>query len=61
MSVATRDVCPGCTGQMAGLVRRACGAGVANLDLVPKRPAVPNLVSCRFGVAPVRGADMGFC
>jgi hypothetical protein len=34
---------------------------VANLDLVAVHPAVPNLVPSRFGVAPVRGADTGFC
>jgi hypothetical protein len=33
---------------------------VDNLDLVAVRPAVPNLVPSRFGVAPVRGADTGF-
>jgi hypothetical protein len=60
VSVAIHDVCPGCAGLIASLARCACGAGVANLDLVPLRPAVPDLVLCRFGVAPVRGADMGF-
>jgi hypothetical protein len=33
---------------------------VANLNLVAVHPAVPNLVPCRFGVAPVRGVDTGF-
>ncbi len=33
---------------------------MANLDLVAMRPAVPDLVPSRFGVAPVRGADTGF-
>ncbi len=33
---------------------------MANLDLVAMRPAVPGLVPSRFGVAPVRGAEMGF-
>ncbi len=28
-------------------MQHACGAGVANLDLVPMRPAVPDLVPCR--------------
>jgi hypothetical protein len=60
VSVATHDVHPGCAKLVAGLAQRACGAGVANLDLVTMRPAVPNLVPCRFGAAPVRGADMGF-
>jgi hypothetical protein len=46
---------------MASLARRACGTGVSNLDLVTERPAVPELVPSRFGVAPVRGVDMGFC
>ncbi len=32
---------------------------MANLDLVTMRPAVLDLVPSRFGVAPVRGADMG--
>jgi hypothetical protein len=50
VSAATHDVCPGCTGLMASPVQRACGAGVANLDLVTMRPAVPNLVPSRFGV-----------
>jgi hypothetical protein len=58
VSAATHDVCPGCAGLMAGPAQRACGAGVANLDLVTMRPAVPNLVPSRFGVAPVRGAAM---
>jgi hypothetical protein len=44
---------------MAGLARCACGAGVANLDLVPVHPAVPDLVPCRFGVAPVSRAVLG--
>jgi hypothetical protein len=52
VSVATHDVCPGCTGLMAGLVKHACGAGVANLDLVTMRPAVPDLFPSRFGVVP---------
>jgi hypothetical protein len=34
---------------------------VANLNLVAVRPAVPNFVPRRFCVAPVRGADTGFC
>jgi hypothetical protein len=34
---------------------------MANRDLVAMRPAISNLVSSRFGVAPVRGADTGFC
>ncbi len=45
---------------MAGLVRQACGAGVANLDLVSVRLVLPNLVPSRFCVAPVRGVDMSF-
>ncbi len=60
MNVATHDVCPGCTGMMAGLARQACGTGVANLDLVSMCPAVLDLVPSRFGVAPVRGVDTGF-
>ncbi len=60
MSVATHDLCLGCTELMAGIAQCACGTGVANLDLVTVRPAVPDLVPSRFGVAPVRGADMGF-
>jgi hypothetical protein len=59
VSAATHDVCPGCAGLMASPVQRACGAGVANLDLVTVRPAVPNFVTSRFGVAPVRGVDTG--
>ncbi len=58
--VASHDVHPGCTGLMAGLVRQAYEAVVANLDLVSVCPAVPNLVPSRFGVAPVGGADSGF-
>ncbi len=61
VSVATHDVCLGCTRLMAGLAGRACGAGVANLDLVPMHPAVPDLVPYRLGVAPVRGVDTGLC
>ncbi len=34
---------------------------MANFDLVAVCPAVPGLVPSRFGVAPVRGADTGFC
>jgi hypothetical protein len=60
VNVATHDVCLGCAGLMASLVRRACGTGVANLDLVTVRPAVPGLVPSRFGVVPVRGADTCF-
>jgi hypothetical protein len=60
VSVATHDVYPGCAGLMAGLARRAFGAGVVNLDLVLVRPAVIDLVPSRIGVAPVRGMDMGF-
>jgi hypothetical protein len=60
VSVATHDVCPGCARLMAGLAQCACGAGVANFDLVTLCPAVPKLVPSRFGVAPVRGADTGF-
>jgi hypothetical protein len=30
VSVATHDVCPGCTGLMFGLLQCACGTGVAN-------------------------------
>ncbi len=49
-------------GLMAGPAQRACGTGVANLDLVSMCPAVPDLApTSRFGVAPVRGADTGFC
>ncbi len=59
VSAATHDVHPGCAGLMASFVQHACGAGVANLDLVTVRPAVPNLVPSRFGVAPVRGVDKG--
>jgi hypothetical protein len=59
VSAATHDVRPGCTRLMAGLAQCACGAGVANLDLVTMHPAVPDLVPSRFGVAPVRGADTG--
>ncbi len=44
---------------MAGPARRACGAGVAILDLVTMRPAVPDLVTGRFGVVPVRKVDAG--
>ncbi len=33
---------------------------MANLDLVVVCPAVPDLVPSRFGVDPVRGANMGF-
>jgi hypothetical protein len=44
---------------MAGPARHAYGAGVANLDLVTMRLAVPDLVPSRFGVALVRGADTG--
>ncbi len=61
MSAATHDVCLGCTRLMVGLAQHACGAGVTNLDLVAVRPAVPDLVPSRFGVAPVRGADSGVC
>ncbi len=61
VSVTNHDVCPGCTVLMVGLVQRACGADVTNLDLVSMCPVVPNLVPTRFGVAPVRGADTGFC
>jgi hypothetical protein len=60
VSIATHDVCLGCTVLMARLARCACGAGVTNLNLVPMRPAVPDLVPCRFGVAPVRRVDTGF-
>ncbi len=31
---------------------------MSNLDLVSMCPAVPSLVSSRFGVSPVGGADM---
>jgi hypothetical protein len=61
VSASTHGVCPGCTGLMAGPAQRACGTGVANLDLVTVHPAVPDLVPSRFGVAPVRGADTGIC
>jgi hypothetical protein len=33
---------------------------VANLNRIAVCSAVPNLATCRFGVAPVTGADMGF-
>ncbi len=59
MSAATHEVCPVCTGLMVGPAQCACGAGVANLDLVTVRPAVPDLVPSRFGVASVRGVDTG--
>ncbi len=59
MSAATHDVCLGCAGLMAGPAQRACGAGVANLDLVTVHPAVLDLVPRRLCVAPVRGADTG--
>ncbi len=36
-------------------------ADVANLNLVTVHPAVPNLVPSWFGVAPLRGEDMGVC
>jgi hypothetical protein len=61
VNVATHDVCPGCAGLMDGLAQQACGAGVANLDLISVCPAVPDFVPSRFGVAPVRGVDTGFC
>ncbi len=61
VGVATCDVCPGCARLMASLAGPACGTGMANLDLVTMCPAVPDLVPRRFGVAPVRGVDMGFC
>jgi hypothetical protein len=61
VNVATHDVCPACARLMAIVAQRACGTGVTNLDLVSVRSVVPNLVPKRFGVAPVRGADMGFC
>ncbi len=32
-----------------------------DIDLISVRPAVPDLVPSRFGVAPVRGADTGIC
>jgi hypothetical protein len=57
VSAATHDVCPGCTGLMAGPAQCACGTGVAILDLVILHPAVAALVPIRIGVAPVRGAD----
>jgi hypothetical protein len=60
-SVATHDNRPGCAKLMAGSAQHACGAGVANLDLVTMCPAVPNLVPSRSGVAPVRGADTKVC
>jgi hypothetical protein len=60
VGVATHDVCLGFTQLMAGLVQQACGTGGANLDLVSMCPAVLDLIPSRFGVAPVRGADMGF-
>jgi hypothetical protein len=41
VGVATHDVRPGCAGLMGGLAQRACGAGVANFDLVTMCPAVP--------------------
>ncbi len=34
---------------------------MSNLDLVSMCSAVPDLVPSRFGVAPVGGADTGFC
>jgi hypothetical protein len=59
VSAATHDDRPGCTRLMAVPVQRACGAGVANLNLVTVHPAVPDLFPSRFGVAPVRGVDTG--
>jgi hypothetical protein len=44
VSVATHGVHPGCAGLMAGLAQCACGAVVANLDLVTVHPAAPDLV-----------------
>jgi hypothetical protein len=46
---------------MAGPAQCACGAGVANLDLVTVHPSVPNLVPSRFGVAPVKEVDTVDC
>ncbi len=46
---------------MASLAQCACGAGVANLNLVAMCQAVPDLVLSRFSVALVRGAETGFC
>jgi hypothetical protein len=59
VSAATHDVFPGSSKLMASPAQRACGAGVANLDLIIMRPAVPDFVPSRFGVASVRGADTG--
>jgi hypothetical protein len=50
-----------CAWLMAGLAQHACGAGVANLDLVTMRPAIPDLFPSRFDTALAKGADMGFC
>jgi hypothetical protein len=59
VSAATHDVCLGCAGQVASPAQRACGTGVANLDLVTMHPVVPDHVQSRFGVAPVQGANTG--
>jgi hypothetical protein len=58
--IATHDVCLGCARLIAIPAQQACGAGVANLDLVTMHPAVSDFVPSRFGVAPVREADTGF-
>ncbi len=59
VSAATHDVCSGCAGLMTSPAGRAYGAGVANLDIVTMHLAVPNIIPSRFGVAPVRGVNMG--
>jgi hypothetical protein len=56
---ATWDVCLGHAKLMAGLARRAGGAGVANFGHESVCPAVSDFVPCWFGVTPVGGANTG--